>query len=412
MTIIEFYDKNEIENVAGALLCAPEEVVFVGANPRQMKREARHYQSTALHRGLGTKFSFVGVNKNNLQNIYVELDRIVNTYPECTFDLTGGEELYLVAVGMILAKYPHVNCHRFNLRSSSVLDCDANGEVCHVADFAITVEENVNIYGGEIIHDPADELATYDWDWNNEFLSDANTMWEICRRAPARWNAQINTLDKIGEYFKMPDPLEMQFDPDNAEPVLRSRGTNMVIIPALLVELERAGFIHHLSMKNGISFSFKNKQVKRCLTMAGQILEIRIAARLRALTEKDGSPLYNDCKVGVSIDWDSEEAGEDEPFRTVNEIDVLAMKGTIPIFISCKNGEFDAEELYKLNTVAYRFGGSYAKKVLMVSDIDRMGLKGEYLLARANDMGIRVIDRVAELDDTELDRLLRSLWLN
>ena len=186
----------------------------------------------------------------------------------------------------------------------------------------------------------------------------------------------------------------------------------MVIMPTLLTALERAGLIHHLSMRNGISFSFKNEQVKRCLTVAGQILEIRIAARMRALTEKDGAPLYHDCRVGVSINWDAEAEEKNERVRTVNEIDVLAMKGTIPIFISCKNGEFDADELYKLSTVAYRFGGSYAKRVLVVSDIDRMGTRGEYLLARAADMGIRVLDNVSELDNTELDRLLRSLWLN
>lgn len=411
MTIIEFFDKSAIENIASALLCAPERVVFVGGSLRQMERAAQYYRRTVVRRGIETSFSFCTVNKNNLQNIYRTLEQIVADEPDCILDLTGGEDLYLVATGMILAKHPHVNCHRFNLRNSSLIDCDADGSVCRVEDFAITVEENINVYGGEVICDKTDELATYDWDWNADFLADVDAMWEICRRDPGKWNAQINTLGKIGECFQMPDALGMQIDPDTAEAVLRSRGTRMVMLPALLTELERAGLISRLSMRGTVSFVFKNEQVKRCLTVAGQILEIRIAARMRGLTERDGTPLYHDCRVGVSINWDGED-GEDDRFRTVNEIDVLAMHGALPIFISCKNGEFDTEELYKLSTVAQRFGGGYAKKVLAVSDLEKMGTKGEYLRARAEDMGIRILDNVAELDNVELDRLLRSLWLN
>jgi len=412
MTVIEFFDKNAIDNIAGALLCVPEEVVFVGSSLRQMERAAESYRRAVLRRGIQTRFSFCTVNKNNLQSIYKSLVGIVETYRDCTFDLTGGEDLYLVAVGMILATYPTVNCHRFNFRNSSILDCDANGEVCRAADFSISVEENINVYGGEIIRDPSSDLATYDWDWTPDFLADVDTMWEICRRNTGKWNAQINTLGKIGESFCMSDTLGMQIDPDTAEQVLRSRGTTMVMIPELLAELEKKRLISNLSMRNGVSFVFKNEQVKRCLTVAGQILEIRIAARMMRLTERNGEPLYHDCRVGVSIDWDGDTGNDDERFRTINEIDVLAMHGAVPIFISCKNGDFDAEELYKLNTVARRFGGSYAKKVLVASNMDKLGSKGEYLRARAADMDIRILDNVAELDNPELDRLLRSLWLN
>ncbi len=38
MTIIEFYDKNAIENIAGALLCAPERVIFVGDKHKKMEK--------------------------------------------------------------------------------------------------------------------------------------------------------------------------------------------------------------------------------------------------------------------------------------------------------------------------------------------------------------------------------------
>ena len=88
------------------------------------------------------------------------------------------------------------------------------------------------------------------------------------------------------------------------------------------------------------------------------------------------------------------------------------MKDSIPIFISCKNGNFDVDELYKLNTVAERFGSGYAKKVLIASELDKLGYKAEYIRARAEDMRIRLIEDVDRMEDAELDRLLRSLWSN
>jgi hypothetical protein len=129
---------------------------------------------------------------------------------------------------------------------------------------------------------------------------------------------------------------------------------------------------------------------------------------MRSIKDKNGAPLYHDVKVGVVIDWDRAE--EDEEYRTINEIDVVAMKGSIPIFISCKNGDFDANELYKLNTVAEHFGNKYSKKVLISTELDKLGEKSDYIRARMDDMGIRSVENVDEMNDSELERVLRSLW--
>jgi hypothetical protein len=163
-------------------------------------------------------------------------------------------------------------------------------------------------------------------------------------------------------------------------------------------------------MQDTISFVFKNEQVKQCLTIAGQILELAVAKTMRSIKDKDGAQLYHDVKVGVVIDWDRAE--EIDEYRTINEIDVMAIKGGIPIFISCKNGDFDANELYKLNTVAEHFGSKYSKKVLISTELDKLGEKSDYIRARMDDMGIRSVENVDEMNDSELERVLRSLWSN
>lgn len=81
----------------------------------------------------------------------------------------------------------------------------------------------------------------------------------------------------------------------------------------------------------------------------------------------------------------------------------------LPLLI---DGTVTADELYKLDTVADRFGGKYSKKVLIATSIDRLGGAGEYLRRRAKDMGIRVVENIQELDDAELTGKIGSFWSN
>lgn len=163
-----------------------------------------------------------------------------------------------------------------------------------------------------------------------------------------------------------------------------------------------------------IIVSYKNEQVKKCLTKAGQALEMKVYVTAKGLRDKNGELLYNDALNGVVIDWDGEFHDEktESQYDTENEIDVLLMHGVIPVFISCKNGIVTSDELYKLDAVAKRFGAHYSKKVLVATALDTLGEAGKYLRQRADDMGIRIIENVQDMDDDELANKFKTLWNN
>ena len=149
MTIIEFFDKASIENIAGALLCEPKQVILIGDKRKQLERTKSLYQSILVKNNIPTEISYRSVNKNNLQDIISTLEQVTENCEDCVFDLTGGEELYLVAVGTIMERYKgRVQCHRFNFRNDALNDCDADGNVCASKSFDISIEDNINIYGG------------------------------------------------------------------------------------------------------------------------------------------------------------------------------------------------------------------------------------------------------------------------
>lgn len=54
---------------------------------------------------------------------------------------------------------------------------------------------------------------------------------------------------------------------------------------------------------------------------------------------------------------------------TTNEIDVLATYGLLPYFISCKNGRFSSEGLYKLYSVGEQLGGGYYNNIIVITNL-------------------------------------------
>ena len=130
--------------------------------------------------------------------------------------------------------------------------------------------------------------------------------------------------------------------------------------------------------KNGYKFQYKNAMIKQLLWDSGSILELYTfmhESRIKGIT---------DCRVGVHIDWDGQ-IHNDGNKDVLNEIDVMSIQNNLPTFISCKIGSVDQMALYELETVANRFGGKYAKKVIATAQPISQGH-----LQRAKEMGIEV----------------------
>ena len=62
----------------------------------------------------------------------------------------------------------------------------------------------------------------------------------------------------------------------------------------------------------------------------------------------------------------------------------------------------ESEELYKLSTVAKRFGGKYAKKILVISKFE----PDRSFMERAEEMGIKVIKNVRHLKGADFGKRL------
>lgn len=384
MTYIEFFDTQAVENIGSCLISAPERVILIGYNKKVLQRHAQRYHDFFLKRGENIEFLFQSVNRNSLSDIVELLSDIVEEYEDCVFDLSGGEDLMLVAVGIVYHRYRDrgIQMHRLNLRSNMLYDCDCDGVVIPIKHLPVlSTEEIVSLWGGKVIYEDERAATTRCWDWGDEFQEDIRAMWRICRKNVRDWNAQMDTF----------------------------AFTDTVSPTRIVDELLKGGLITAMEQSDTLKVCYKNEQIRKCLTKAGQVLELYITLLAMQAEDKNGDPVYNDVCTGVFIDWDGGEPDSEE-VKTENEIDVIMMHGLIPVFVSCKNGNVDMDELYKLNTVAERFGGRYAKKVLIANALGADSLFTYHLRQRAKDMKITLIENIQYLSEKEIQAKIEKLW--
>ena len=409
MTIVEFYDSDPIENAVSLLLEGAEKIIYIGYNSKQLKRVIEDYSEIASNKGVLVEFDSKTANRNDLLSITTVLENIVEAEKECVFDLSGGDDLYLVAAGIVYERNKDkVQLHRFNVRNGKLSDCDADGNILKTSFKELSLNEIIRCSSGRIIYDTEEPLATHIWDFTPDFVSDVEVLWGLCTKNNRYWNMMISSIGQ-NTVYKNDDLLSIEINYNALENSLNNKGVNDNYVKEFLKKLSSCGFIKDLVItEHTLSYKYKNNDIKECLSKAGLLLELFIMIKATALKNEDGSSYYTDALTGVMIDWNDEEIEDRRPVR--NEIDVLLVKGLVPVFVSCKNGEVEVDELYKLSTVANRFGGKCAKKVIIAPSIDEMGKKAEYIAERANEMGIKIIKDFDEFTDGKLNSVLKNLY--
>lgn len=413
MTYVEFFDKTSIENICTCLANMPDRVVFMGDNTDRMKNYADRYSKMFKRRGYDVEFICVRIEKNKLLDIVEKLSDIVETYDDCVIDLTGGEDLCLAAAGIVFERYADkgVKMHRFNIRNNRLMDCDQDGMTIEHNIPALSVEENVGIYGGAVVYEDVKSKSTYVWDVDEEFIDEVNAIWEICKKDVRLWNTQISVFAAAETVRDKDEDILTTIAPaDAVERIVEAGGGSFVSIGEIVRGLYKAGILREYGYDGEtLKIKYKNVQMKRCLTTAGLALELKVFVTALSLEDK-GKPLYNDVMNGVYIDWDGTVHTDAQSYDTENEIDVMLMKGMVPVFISCKNGRIEKDEVYKLNAVAEKFGGKYAKKVLIAEALDPESPFTKHLRQRTADMGIRLVECIHKMTQQELERVIRNLW--
>lgn len=419
MTHIEFFDTNDVENVCSPLACKqiPDKIYLLCGSTKEANARIGRYKELFKNRGFDTEFVSVAVNRNDLKQTVSKIESVIGeSDDEFAFDLTGGDDLCLVAVGIIAERYKDrkFQFHRYNVESGRMIDCDDDKTTEYISPVKLTVDENIKLLGGKVLTPEERRDGGDEWDFTRDFISDIGLMWSVMSKdEPSVWNGLSNILQYLSTKSSSDDRLTIKTKASQVSSLSASQNNTLGKDKRkLLSELKKHGLITEYvydDKENVFCVKFKNHQVKRCIMKSGQLMELKVYTAMARARENDkGELFYNDVQTSVNIDWDGKLQTE-EP-DTGNEIDVMAMHGIVPVFVSCKNGSIDKNEIYKLETVATRFGNRYAKKVIITNlRSDDIYMQSTFL--RAESMGIRIVYDFYKMKDDEIDKCIRSFFL-
>lgn len=356
MTLIEFFDEEKIDNAIGTLLLQPVRTIFLC--PKEKDISFLNALNKILERrGISTHLLMEQVDVTDGRKTTEQVERLINKYPDVDFDIAGGNEVMLVTMGELAKKYS-LPMHMANAQMGTITPINSNKEY-KTYKVALTVEELISIHGGKCSKD-AREKETYLWRRDSKAEEEILKVWKVCKSDVGAWNSAIGAM----------------------------RGYNMDkknVLAMIWSKLKREGLVY----KDQSTVRYKSELVKYLLQKQGNALE------MYTYTMAKRAGIFDDGQSGAVIDWKGRREVE-------NEIDVLLTKGAVGYFISCKNGIVDSDELYKLSIVAKRFGGKYAKKILVLSRFE----PDMSFMNRAEELNITVIKNARAISEKEFIRRL------
>lgn len=382
---IEFFDSEPMENIITCLNFKMDKVIFFGQRDT-MTGEAKEITERALRGICGVAdVSFVELSMKDIDRVLEGITTVVRREEQkggkCFFDLTGGADMVLVAMGMYSATH-NIPMHRYDIPDGELIILNTDAERIDACvesrPIRLSIEDLVRLHGGVIDYgmqkDFKDNLTDV------SFRRDVHALWQVASSNIRMWNGFSSVLKATKTTVE--SALDERLD---REKVYRVAGKNGAVgseaaFVAYLERLERTGCIGDLQIRRDwISFRYQSDRIRDCLLDAGSVLE------LHTYFERLESGLYDDCRIGTHLKWGIHAA--DDGYMVNNEIDVLLLRGYVLTFISCKGGAVDQMALYELDTVASRFGGKYAVKELVTASSVEMHHR-----QRAEEMHITVIE--------------------
>ena len=382
-TLIELIDKRPLENILGAEMFRPRRVVYICPEP--VARNANlHKQMRAFfsHRGLQVELIFFKADLFNVNSVLSLLRTIIERYPDCAIDITGGTDAALFAAGLLCSEtnipvftYSRRKNTFYNIRNADF----AEGKVCSLQ---YQVEDFFLMAGGSVREGRVSNALL------ERYLSDFDPFFKVYLDYRKDWTNIVTYVQRVSQngsdgYY----PLEVS----GPYTVKGERGSRIDAPEDALRAFQRIGFIRDLNItQDGVSFRFRDGQIRSWLRDVGSVLETYV---YKACLD---TGIFDDVRLSVIVDWE----GENNSNSVSNELDVMCCRGIVPMFISCKTCDVKTEALNELAVLRDRFGGEMAHAAIVTAERGNARMRN-----RAAELNIQVI----ELKDLTSDRLQKRL---
>lgn len=332
MVQIQFLDKNVVNALVPVFSMNPEKVIFLYDEDCVTNYLRQDISDTIKYRYPKIKVEFVRTDMMHMHEIKNVLETVVekNKEKEIQVDITGGTEI-MTACGMMAAQHLGLTPTYVDFKSSEVFHVFSMEKLADVEH--ITIEDYMRAIGGRFMSSASCIPQTEEFD----------KLCEIARAIFANERKWDEFFYHISHGYSARGVMEFSMDEKKNDPDCQ--------------------FILNLFLDNGYAikigkdrYCYASETAKTYMTVSGIWLELYIYMMAKQV--------YDKVYMSVNIDWNDRDRCESRD----NEIDVVIMHHSQPIFISCKMKPIVKETVYEVYSMAKRMGGDTAKAMVATTE--------------------------------------------
>ena len=374
--IITILDEHNESSILLAEKLKPKEIIYLYKKDEELK-VLNSLKQFYLNKFPNCNFSDEKLGKYTISSIEEIIKKIKSK--NVAICLSQGDKKDILIMYTIALKH-NIDGFFLDIPKEELLKLNLESVQCKKCNFVdLDVEDIIDSIGASIVVDSTEISEINIIEIMTNYIADNLDLWK---------KYKIRLSDNSAFIHDESNPRSIKIDKE-----LLSR-EEVMLLDKILNFLEKNGQIKVKELEQCLKVTFQNEFIKGFIFKSGTWLEVLTKNIIEEIKSID------DIKSGLLFLWNDKES------RVKNELDVVAIKDSVLICVSCKDSKkYDEVALNELNVYSEQLGGENVIKILVAT---QPPIKSS-ISKRAKEMGINLVvfDGNKKAFKEELEKIIK-----
>lgn len=374
--IITILDEHNESSILLAEKLKPKEIIYLYKKDEELK-VLNSLRQFYLNKFPNCNFSDEKLGKDTISSIEEIIKRMKSK--NTAICLNQGDKKDILIMYTLALKH-NIDGFFLDIPKEELLKLNLESVKCEKCNFVdLDVEDIIDSIGASIVVDSTEMSEINIIETMTNYIASNLDLWK---------KYKIRLSDNSVFIHDESNPRSIKIDKE-----LLSR-EEVVLLDKILNFLEKNGQIKVKELDQCLKVTFQNEFIKGFIFKSGTWLEVLTKNIIEEIKSID------DIKSGVLFLWNDKES------RIKNELDVVAIKDSVLICVSCKDSKkYDEVALNELNVYSEQLGGENVIKILVAT---QPPIKSS-ISKRAKEMGINLVvfDGNKKAFKEELEKIIK-----
>ncbi|MDK0628096.1 DUF1887 family CARF protein [Clostridium perfringens] len=374
--IITILDEHNESSILLAEKLKPKEIIYLYKKDEELK-VLNSLKQFYLNKFPNCNFSDEKLGKDTISSIEEIIKKIKSK--NVAICLNQGDKKDILIMYTIALKH-NIDGFFLDIPKEELLKLNLESVQCKKCNFVdLDVEDIIDSIGASIVVDSTEISEINIVETMTNYIADNLDLWK---------KYKIRLSDNSVFIHDESNPRSIKIDKE-----LLSR-EEVMLLDKILNFLEKNGQIKVKELEQCLKVTFQNEFIKGFIFKSGTWLEVLTKNIIEEIKSID------DIKSGLLFLWNDKES------RVKNELDVVAIKDSVLICVSCKDSKkYDEVALNELNVYSEQLGGENVIKILVAT---QPPIKSS-ISKRAKEMGINLVvfDGNKKAFKEELEKIIK-----